>query len=350
MQAVRPPCRRMSRSSRVTAETRKKVRAYYRIVLRVALAVVALFALYAGEQTVVGWSHAASSSPHASGRELLASHGGGDSYDVSLDCKVFLNKTAVKKPVSNSTKKWRDECCPKPPANIGDVKAWWESCQNTEHLTQPYVACLEKWYDSAIDCVKAETYGPTAICSLNMRCSDMGMYQFLLLDVGPAGFHPGMTVPYIFFLIYIFVGLAIVCDEYFVPAIDEISEVWSITPDVTGATLMAAGGSAPELATSFMGVFVSKSNVGFSTIVGSAVRSCDSTLLASCVVVCVCCECVPVCSVIMSYTRTHMSTSWCPPNGLRAGLVLRGARATLRLRLTPAPPHTHTHRCSTCYL
>jgi len=34
---------------------------------------------------------------------------------------------------------------------------------------------------------------------------------------------------------------------------------------------MAAGGSAPELATSFMGRFVSKSDVGFGTIVGSAV-------------------------------------------------------------------------------
>ena len=34
---------------------------------------------------------------------------------------------------------------------------------------------------------------------------------------------------------------------------------------------MAAGGSAPELFTSFMGVFVAKSNVGFGAIVGSAV-------------------------------------------------------------------------------
>ena len=34
---------------------------------------------------------------------------------------------------------------------------------------------------------------------------------------------------------------------------------------------MAAGGSAPELFTSFIGVFISVSNVGFGTIVGSAV-------------------------------------------------------------------------------
>jgi len=44
-----------------------------------------------------------------------------------------------------------------------------------------------------------------------------------------------------------------------------------ITEDVAGATLMAAGGSAPELFTSFIGVFIARSNVGIGTIVGSAV-------------------------------------------------------------------------------
>ncbi|GMH70838.1 hypothetical protein TL16_g05508, partial [Triparma laevis f. inornata] len=44
-----------------------------------------------------------------------------------------------------------------------------------------------------------------------------------------------------------------------------------ITEDVAGATFMAAGGSAPEFFTSLMGVTVSKNDVGFGTIVGSAV-------------------------------------------------------------------------------
>ncbi|CAE7661685.1 SLC24A2 [Symbiodinium sp. KB8] len=50
-----------------------------------------------------------------------------------------------------------------------------------------------------------------------------------------------------------------------------ISEFFKISDDVAGATFMAAGGSAPELFTSFIGVFVAKSQVGFGTIVGSAV-------------------------------------------------------------------------------
>ena len=45
---------------------------------------------------------------------------------------------------------------------------------------------------------------------------------------------------------------------------------WEIDPDIAGATFMAAGGSAPELFTSFIGTF-NQSAVGFGTIVGSAV-------------------------------------------------------------------------------
>lgn len=70
--------------------------------------------------------------------------------------------------------------------------------------------------------------------------------------------------------LYFFVAIAIVCDELFVPALEEIACVWDMSDDVAGATLMAAGGSAPELATSLIGTF-SGSDVGFGTIVGSAV-------------------------------------------------------------------------------
>uniref|UniRef100_A0AAQ4PLA0 Solute carrier family 24 member 5 n=1 Tax=Gasterosteus aculeatus aculeatus TaxID=481459 RepID=A0AAQ4PLA0_GASAC len=44
-----------------------------------------------------------------------------------------------------------------------------------------------------------------------------------------------------------------------------------LSQDVAGATFMAAGSSAPELVTAFLGVFVTKGDIGVSTIVGSAV-------------------------------------------------------------------------------
>ena len=72
-------------------------------------------------------------------------------------------------------------------------------------------------------------------------------------------------------IFYMFWGLAIVCDDYFVTSLEDISEALSLTPDVAGATFMAAGSSAPELFTSLMGVFAVKNDVGIGTIVGSAV-------------------------------------------------------------------------------
>ncbi|XP_068131107.1 sodium/potassium/calcium exchanger 1 isoform X2 [Hyperolius riggenbachi] len=81
----------------------------------------------------------------------------------------------------------------------------------------------------------------------------------------------GWVSLHIFGMMYVFVALAIVCDEFFVPALGVITEKLQISEDVAGATFMAAGGSAPELFTSLIGVFISHSNVGIGTIVGSAV-------------------------------------------------------------------------------
>lgn len=76
---------------------------------------------------------------------------------------------------------------------------------------------------------------------------------------------------YILGILYMFLALAIVCDEYFVPALEEMSgeNQMNIPLDIAGATLMAAGGSSPELFTSLFGTFA-ESSVGFGTIVGSA--------------------------------------------------------------------------------
>lgn len=81
----------------------------------------------------------------------------------------------------------------------------------------------------------------------------------------------GAVVLHVLGLVYMFVALAIVCDEFFVPALDVITVKLDISEDVAGATFMAAGGSAPELFTSVIGVFISYDDVGIGTIVGSAV-------------------------------------------------------------------------------
>lgn len=52
----------------------------------------------------------------------------------------------------------------------------------------------------------------------------------------------GAVAFHILGVIYMFVALAIVCDEFFVPSLDVIIEKLGITDDVAGATFMAAGG------------------------------------------------------------------------------------------------------------
>ena len=81
----------------------------------------------------------------------------------------------------------------------------------------------------------------------------------------------GAIVLHIIGMIYMFVALAIVCDEFFVPALSVIIDKLQISEDVAGATFMAAGGSAPELFASLIGLFFAQNNVGIGTIVGSAV-------------------------------------------------------------------------------
>jgi len=81
----------------------------------------------------------------------------------------------------------------------------------------------------------------------------------------------GAVSLYMLGVLYMFVALAIVCDEFFVPSLDVIIEKFGISEDVAGATFMAAGGSAPELFTAVIGVFVAFSDVGIGTVVGSAV-------------------------------------------------------------------------------
>ncbi|XP_035690882.1 sodium/potassium/calcium exchanger 3-like [Branchiostoma floridae] len=81
----------------------------------------------------------------------------------------------------------------------------------------------------------------------------------------------GAVILHVIATLYMFLALAIICDDYFVPALERISEALRLQPDVAGATFMAAGSSAPELFTSIFGVFVSRDDIGVGTIVGSAV-------------------------------------------------------------------------------
>ena len=134
-----------------------------------------------------------------------------------------------------------------------------------DHLTQG-ISVNHGWLESFI---AADTYkgADKEACNVTKEQSNM-IPKKVFSD---KQFKNGAFILYIIGILYMFYAIAIVCDNYFVPSLDIMIERFNIAPDVAGATLMAAGGSSPELFTSVMGVFITKSDVGIGTIVGSAV-------------------------------------------------------------------------------
>ncbi|XP_018579778.1 sodium/potassium/calcium exchanger 3 isoform X2 [Anoplophora glabripennis] len=81
----------------------------------------------------------------------------------------------------------------------------------------------------------------------------------------------GAVIVHILISLYLFVALAVVCDKFFVPAVDKICHALNMSADVAGATFMAAATSAPELFVNVIGTFITEGDIGVGTIVGSAV-------------------------------------------------------------------------------
>lgn len=78
---------------------------------------------------------------------------------------------------------------------------------------------------------------------------------------------------YSLLLLYLFLALAIICDDYFVPCLEKISDALDLSEDVAGATFMAAGSSAPELFVSMAdNVFTNPpQNLGTGAVVGGGI-------------------------------------------------------------------------------
>ncbi|XP_053669903.1 probable sodium/potassium/calcium exchanger CG1090 [Anopheles nili] len=103
------------------------------------------------------------------------------------------------------------------------------------------------------------------------NCTPPAIEQFPQPLMGPNVRKHGGLIIHVLVAIFTFLGLAIVCDDYFVSSLDRICEELKLSPDVAGATFMAAGSSAPELATVIIGVFFAKDDIGISGVIGSAV-------------------------------------------------------------------------------
>lgn len=103
------------------------------------------------------------------------------------------------------------------------------------------------------------------------NCTPPAIEQFPRPLMGREARSSGGIILHILIAAYMFLAIAIVCDDYFVPSLEMICDTMQMQEDVAGATFMAAGSSAPELATAVIAVFVAKDDIGISGVIGSAI-------------------------------------------------------------------------------
>jgi Ca2+/Na+ antiporter len=68
-----------------------------------------------------------------------------------------------------------------------------------------------------------------------------------------------------------FWALAVVVEDFFVPALNILCIKLKMPDDVAGATFMAAGASSPELFAAVISLFVTRTALGIGTIIGSEI-------------------------------------------------------------------------------
>lgn len=73
------------------------------------------------------------------------------------------------------------------------------------------------------------------------NCTPPAIEQFPPTILPPWFRERGGLIIHILIAMFTFLGLAIVCDDYFVSSLDRICEELRLSPDVAGATFMAAG-------------------------------------------------------------------------------------------------------------
>lgn len=72
------------------------------------------------------------------------------------------------------------------------------------------------------------------------------------------------------FIIYGCLVLTRICDQYLIPSLEVTAKKWGLSEDVAGVTLLAFGGSFPEMAIHMIAT-LEGSEIGLGTVVGSAV-------------------------------------------------------------------------------
>ena len=92
-------------------------------------------------------------------------------------------------------------------------------------------------------------------CSFACREYDENELAELEEELEEEAVELGEFLFHFFIMFYMCLGLALVCEDFFVAALEIIIEKLKLPPDVAGATFMAAGSSSPELFVATVAVF-----------------------------------------------------------------------------------------------
>jgi Ca2+/Na+ antiporter len=74
-------------------------------------------------------------------------------------------------------------------------------------------------------------------------------------------------------MVYLVWALAIVCDDYLMPALEEICDLLCLSPDAASATFLAFGSSSPEIFINTFGAATGDSELSLSGLLGGAIIS-----------------------------------------------------------------------------
>ncbi|CAN7941963.1 unnamed protein product [Ixodes pacificus] len=113
------------------------------------------------------------------------------------------------------------------------------------------------------------------------NCTVAAIEQFPRPLMSPQLRRLGGVAVHVLAAVYMFVALSIICEDYFVPALEVICDALHIDPDVAGATFMAAASSVPAIAASIIAILVSRGEMGVSTALGSAVLNAAGVISVS---------------------------------------------------------------------
>ncbi|XP_069695188.1 sodium/potassium/calcium exchanger 3-like [Periplaneta americana] len=103
------------------------------------------------------------------------------------------------------------------------------------------------------------------------NCTPPALSEFPQDSFTPEQRQAGAVAIHALVCCYLFLMLAMICDDYFVPSIQKLCENLNMSEDVAGATFMAAAVSSPELFINIVGTFITEGDIGVGTVVGSAV-------------------------------------------------------------------------------